>query len=144
LKKRKAPSPNYFNQVMNKTNFISCLFILNVFVCLARLDSGLCMAADHSPALTKAVIELVVSENPSYNITGYRTTSTPAQSPEFSSDGAALSSINKFSLSDYNAFVLQLLKSSNKSQTCSLRLMAMLQKCCVWHQSSSDIPPLAV
>ena len=126
---------------MNKINFIRCLFILNVFVCLARLESGLCSTADHSPAITKAVIELVVPENPSCNITIYGPVSSPAQSPEFSSNGAVLSSINKYTIIAYNAFALQVLKSSAIARNHSLQLVTILQKCSVWHQSSGDALP---
>jgi hypothetical protein len=129
---------------MNKTNFISCLFVLNVFVCLARLDSGLCVAADHSPAITKSVIELVVPENPSYSFTIYSTPSSPSHFPEFSGDGAVLSSINNYSHSDYDTFVLHLLKTSGIFSSSSLQVVSILQKCSIWHQSSSDLPPLAV
>jgi hypothetical protein len=129
---------------MNKSNFIRCLFILNVFICLAKLESGLCSVTDHSPAITKAVIELVVSENPSYDITAYNTTSSPAQSPEFSSDGAVLSSINKYTLIDYNIFALRVINSSNLVCNHFFLLVSILHKSCIWHQSSSDLPPLAV
>jgi hypothetical protein len=129
---------------MTKTNFIRCLFILNAFVCLARLDSGLCSDADHSPAITRAFIELVVSENPSYNITSYRTISSPAQPPELSINDPALSSINKFTLIDYNAFALRVLNLSNNTRNHFFPLVTILQKCSAWHQSSDDLPPMAV
>jgi hypothetical protein len=129
---------------MNKNNFIRCFFIINVVVCLLRLETGLCMAADHSPAITKSVIELVVPESPSYSFTNYSAPSFTGQSPEFSSDDAILSSINKYTFIDYNAFALRIINLSNHVRSYSFLLVSILHKFCVWHQSSSDLPPLAV
>jgi hypothetical protein len=129
---------------MNKTNFIRCLFILNVFVCLAKLESGLDVTAGHSTVTVQSAIELIVSSSPSYDITFYGAPSSPTPSSEFSGSGAALSSINKYTLIDYNAFALRVLNSSNIARNYSLQLVLIVQKCSVWHQSSGVALPQLV
>jgi hypothetical protein len=119
---------------------IRSLFILNILICLLRLESGLCAVADHSSTATKAVIELVVPENPSCSLTIYSFPSANGQSPEYSCDNAALS-YNNYASVDYDAFVLQLIKSSNLIRNHSIQLVSILQKCSIWHQSSDDSPP---
>lgn len=126
---------------MTKTYLIRSFFILNIFIGLVRLESGLCAAAPHVPVAAPAAVELVVPAVPHYAVSFYCAPFFPA--PLLENSCAADSSINKFILIDYNAFTLQLLKSNTIISSHSLQLVSTLQKCHIWHESSGDASPLA-
>ncbi|HUI92481.1 MAG TPA: hypothetical protein VLX68_09570 [Chitinivibrionales bacterium] len=121
---------------MNAAKFIRCLFILNIFIWLARLESGLCVTSDNSEIKAKSSIELVIHDHPSINITFCNTFFSPIRQPDCSRENPC---INQFVQTEYNAFALQVLKLHSVNNGFFHPLISITQKHSIWHQSADDI-----
>lgn len=124
-------------QLLEKLFAIKFLLILTGFIYLSTLSGP----TDFCYNPIQSQIELVVSNNFDYDF-GFFEVDVPAKAiADFSQ--VDFISKKKFALFHYNNYVLHQLRSSKNTFTSKRQLTSILQKKCIWHQSSEEPPVLS-
>jgi hypothetical protein len=122
---------------MNKPYLFQSLFIVNVFICLFRLETGLCTPISHSPAVLQTSIELVINNTPGH-LSFYLPATT--QTDGYVSANDAVIPDYAYTMDRHEFFAIQLIRSFSSSRIAPFGIVSMLQKCSIWHQAPTDAP----
>ncbi len=126
-----------------KKILIRLVFSLGVFIYLVGTESYQPILTDYCYHGSQTEIELVVSVNQEIDFSFLKWfDASPKQTTALTQPGLDFSSIHKMALFQYNNTVLHQIKSLDRAFTPNHRLLSILHKKAVWHQSSDEDPAL--
>jgi hypothetical protein len=104
-------------------------FLLNIFVCMARLDSALAAPLDHAPLADRPFVELVVPGAPSLAAPILYTPDTSLNDPCIEAALAVVRHINEHLQADFDRYALRMPGLLVPAVPVSARLISIIRKC---------------
>lgn len=116
-------------------------FLLNIFVCIVRLDSGLAATIDHRALADRPFVELVVPGAPGLVAPILYTPSTLSNDPCIEAALAVVRHINERLQADFDRYALRMPGLLVPAVPVSARLISIIRKCSgSLHASKHDLP----
>jgi hypothetical protein len=118
-------------------------FLLNIFVCIVRLDSCLAAPVGHAPLADRPFVELVVPGAPGLAAAILYTPVTSSNDPCIEAALAVVRHIIEHLLADFDRYALRMPGLLVPAVRISARLISIIRKCSFSPQASEhDLPPV--
>ncbi len=104
-------------------------FLLNIFVCIVRLDSCLAAPIGHAPLADRPFVELVVPGAPGLAAPILCTPGTSSNDPCIEAALAVVRHINEYLQTDFDRYALRMPGLLVPAVPVSARLISIIRKC---------------